>query len=84
MSEKCETNWSPTEDQIDKITIPAIQCTAQQYASMLVSCNVLLHLSHKCFEILLILLKKMQLQAKKVVIVVKPIFNSSTHQKAAS
>ena len=32
ITEKCDTKWSPTEDQIDKITIPAIQCTAQQYS----------------------------------------------------
>ena len=32
MTEKCETNWSPTEDQIDNIIIPAMQRTAQQYA----------------------------------------------------
>ena len=32
MTEKCETKWSPTEDQIDKIIIPAMQGTAQQYA----------------------------------------------------
>ena len=32
MIEKCETKWSPTEDQIDNITIPAMQGTAQQYA----------------------------------------------------
>tara|TARA_B100000579_G_C22307319_1_gene609930 strand:- start:50 stop:244 length:195 start_codon:yes stop_codon:yes gene_type:complete len=25
-------NWSPTEDQIDKIIIPAMKVTAQQYA----------------------------------------------------
>ena len=32
MTGKCETNWSPTEDQIDNIIIPAMQGTAQQYA----------------------------------------------------
>ena len=32
MTEKCETKWSPTEDQIDNIIIPAMQGTAQQYA----------------------------------------------------
>ena len=32
MTEKCLTNWSPTEDQIDNIIIPAMQGTAQQYA----------------------------------------------------
>jgi len=32
MTEKCETKWSPTEDQIDNIIIPAMQETAQQYA----------------------------------------------------
>ena len=32
MTEKCETKWSPTEDQIDNIIIPAMQATAQQYA----------------------------------------------------
>ena len=31
MTEKCETKWSPTEDQIDNIIIPAIQGTAQQF-----------------------------------------------------
>ena len=33
MTEKFETKWSPTKDQIDKIIIPAMQRTAQQYAS---------------------------------------------------
>ena len=33
MTEKCETKWSPTEDQIDNIIIPAMQGTAQQYAN---------------------------------------------------
>ena len=32
MTGKCETKWSPTEDQIDNIIIPAMQGTAQQYA----------------------------------------------------
>ena len=32
MTEKCETKWSPTEDQIDNIIIPAMQGTAQQYS----------------------------------------------------
>ena len=32
MIEKFETKWSPTEDQIDNIIIPARQGTAQQYA----------------------------------------------------
>tara|TARA_B100000965_G_scaffold74263_2_gene58647 strand:+ start:3821 stop:4033 length:213 start_codon:yes stop_codon:yes gene_type:complete len=32
MTEKCELKWSPTQDQIDKIIIPAMQRTAQQYA----------------------------------------------------
>ena len=32
MTETCETKWSPTEDQIDNIIIPAMQGTAQQYA----------------------------------------------------
>ena len=32
MTEKCETNWSPTEDQIDIIIIQAMQGTSQQYA----------------------------------------------------
>ena len=32
MTEKCETKWSPTEDQIDNIIIPAMQGTAHQYA----------------------------------------------------
>ena len=32
MSEKCVAEWSPTEDQIDNIIIPAMQETAQQYA----------------------------------------------------
>ena len=32
MTEKCETKWSPTEDQIDNIIIPAMQRTAHQYA----------------------------------------------------
>ena len=32
MTEKGETRWAPTEDQINKIIIPAMQGTAQQYA----------------------------------------------------
>ena len=32
MTEKCETKWPPTEDQIYNIIIPAMQVTAQQYA----------------------------------------------------
>ena len=32
MTEKCDMKWSPTEDQIDNIIIPAMQGTAQQYA----------------------------------------------------
>ena len=32
MTEKCESKWSPTEDQINNIIIPAMQRTAQQYA----------------------------------------------------
>ena len=31
MTEKSENKWSPTEDQIDNIIIPAMQATAQQY-----------------------------------------------------
>ena len=31
MTEKCEAEWSPTEDQIENIIIPAMQRTAQQY-----------------------------------------------------
>ena len=33
MTENCGTQWSPTEDQIDNIIIPAMQGTAQQYAN---------------------------------------------------
>tara|TARA_Y100001968_G_C18996606_1_gene543907 strand:- start:265 stop:477 length:213 start_codon:yes stop_codon:yes gene_type:complete len=32
MNDKCETNWTPTEDQINNIIIPAMQGTAEQYA----------------------------------------------------
>ncbi|WP_413678014.1 hypothetical protein [Prochlorococcus sp. MIT 0916] len=32
MTEKFETKWSTTEDQIDNIIIPAMQGTALQYA----------------------------------------------------
>ena len=32
MTEECQSRWSPTEYQIDKIIIPAMQDTAQQYA----------------------------------------------------
>ena len=32
MTEKCDAKWSPTEDQIDNIMIPAMHRTAQQYA----------------------------------------------------
>ena len=31
MTEKCETKFSPTENQIDNIIIPAMQGTAQQF-----------------------------------------------------
>ena len=33
MSEKCVDNWTPTEDQINNIIIPAMQGTAQQYTN---------------------------------------------------
>ena len=33
MTEKCEAKWTPTEDQINNIIIPAMQGTAQQYAN---------------------------------------------------
>jgi len=32
MTEQCEVKWSPSQDQIDNIIIPAMQRTAQQYA----------------------------------------------------
>ena len=32
MTGKCEAKWSPTDEQIDNIIIPAMQGTAQQYA----------------------------------------------------
>ena len=32
MTENFEMKWSPTEDQIDNIIIPAMQGTAHQYA----------------------------------------------------
>ena len=32
MTENSESKWTPTKDQIDNIIIPAMQCTAQQYA----------------------------------------------------
>ena len=32
MTEQCEVKWSPSQDQIDNIIIPAMQSTAQQYA----------------------------------------------------
>tara|TARA_B100000965_G_C19513430_1_gene722999 strand:- start:823 stop:1035 length:213 start_codon:yes stop_codon:yes gene_type:complete len=32
MTEKCEVKWSPTDDQINNIIIPAMQATAKQYA----------------------------------------------------
>ena len=31
MTEKCDMKWSPTEDQIENVIIPAMQTTAQQY-----------------------------------------------------
>ena len=31
MTEKCEVKWSPTEDQIENVIIPAMQKTAKQY-----------------------------------------------------
>ena len=33
MTEKCEAKWTPTEDQINNIIIPAMQGTAQRYAN---------------------------------------------------
>ena len=33
MTEKCPVKWQPTEDQIDKIIIPAMQDLAQQCAA---------------------------------------------------
>ena len=33
MTEKCEAKWTPTEDQINNIIIPAMQGTSQQYAN---------------------------------------------------
>ena len=33
MIDKYEARWSPTEDQINNIIIPAMQGTAQQYAA---------------------------------------------------
>ena len=32
MTEQCEGTWSPSQEQIDNIIIPAIHSTAQQYA----------------------------------------------------
>ena len=32
MTEQCEGKWSPSQDQIDNIIIPAMQSTAKQYA----------------------------------------------------
>ena len=32
MTEECEEKWSPSQDQIDNIIIPAMQRTAQQYS----------------------------------------------------
>ena len=32
MTEKCESKWLHTEDQINKINIPSMQGAAQQYA----------------------------------------------------
>ena len=32
MTEKCQVKWQPTEDQVDKIIIPAMQTMAQQCA----------------------------------------------------
>ena len=71
MTEKCEMKWSPTEDQIDNIIIPAMQRTAQQYAKYASEQQC----PHSFMELMLRdiddTFKKMQLQAKKVVIVVK-------------
>ncbi len=33
MTENCEVKWSPTDEQIANIIIPAMQGTAQQYAN---------------------------------------------------
>tara|TARA_Y100001968_G_scaffold286365_1_gene287041 strand:- start:238 stop:450 length:213 start_codon:yes stop_codon:yes gene_type:complete len=31
MTEQCEVKWSPSQEQIDNIIIPAMKRTAQQY-----------------------------------------------------
>ena len=33
MSKNCEVKWSPTDEQIENIIIPAMQRTAHQYAN---------------------------------------------------
>ena len=33
MTEKCQATWKPTEEQVDKIILPAMQDIAQQCAS---------------------------------------------------
>ena len=32
MTEKCEETWQPTDEQVDKIILPAMQLIAQQCA----------------------------------------------------
>tara|TARA_Y100001968_G_C19322270_1_gene699920 strand:+ start:297 stop:509 length:213 start_codon:yes stop_codon:yes gene_type:complete len=33
MTDKCQSTWNPTEDQVDKIILPAMQAIAQQCGS---------------------------------------------------
>ena len=33
MAYKCQASWKPTEEQVDKIILPAMQLIAQQYSS---------------------------------------------------
>ena len=33
MADKCQATWKPTEEQVDKIILPAMQGIAQQCAS---------------------------------------------------
>ena len=44
ITEKCELIWSPNEYQINKIIIPAMQGTTQQYIKSARKFNALVHL----------------------------------------
>tara|TARA_Y100001968_G_C19451262_1_gene768821 strand:- start:5081 stop:5293 length:213 start_codon:yes stop_codon:yes gene_type:complete len=49
MTDKCQTTWEPTEEQIDNIIIPAMKGIAQQCASYINE----LHCPPECVAVML-------------------------------